>query len=513
MKRIDTTIPTFARICFWAVYSIAFVSSLWLIFLTISRGVGLTSSSVMLLAFLTLLAIVALVYLRNVHHPRWLQSPVLLTIVFVSSLLIGVILRLIFLRFSSEYLPVGETTDTGVHWYGAQEILATGRLQSPSLGIYEAYFPYLTTFSAFMACMMRIFGVNYLAVLLPNLIADLITTFIIYYLLRRWQNRHAALIGASIWIINPIGISFCVQGLALSVTNLFIALSILLVYTFWRLLKSHDYHKFLTIAALTGLTMALGNSIRSVFSILLIALFLFLSIQVLTRPTRQLIFQATSGFLMVIMTFIAGTSTLTCLQKSLNPYYTENHGTLGWSIFVGANFSSQGRWSYADWDDFSPQLFDPTTSQAELNSQFTQRAISRYREMSPSNLVVHLINKSAMLFTRNSVTPIRNLEEQFTSIDGTQRWYQLLNDVFYLTLAVFLVATALFFWRALRHHSLDYYTFFLALCFCGLLASSLMVEVMSRYISIFLVFFVIFSAYVIAGNSATNPNSDFRPNS
>ncbi len=117
--------------------------------------------------------------------------------------------------------------------------------------------------------------------------------------------------------------------------------------------------------------------------------------------------------------------------------------------------------------------------------------------MSILNFLVHMTNKSEILFCRNEITIFRNLEEQFTNVSGFEEWYLFANDAGMWTLTIFAVLTVIFFWQIWRSGKwckLDYFTYFVILCFCGLFASALLVEVMSRYVSVFIIPFAIMSA-------------------
>lgn len=201
------------------------------------------------------------------------------------------------------------------------------------------------------------------------------------------------------------------------------------------------------------------------------------------------------------------------IYRLVNPYYqSERHSMLGWNFFVGANYDTSGRWSVEDWNIISPQLYgeEKISSDGEIaregaippetiNQDFMQRGWMRYREMSFRRFALHFLNKSRILFGKNEITIIRNMEEQFTNVWGVEDWYQIACILALNTLTVFAILSCIYFIRLIKSlRSSDLYSFFLSLIFCGLFMSSLLVEVMSRYVVVFLIPFAIFSTITLS---------------
>ncbi|MCI9122582.1 MAG: glycosyltransferase family 39 protein [Eubacterium sp.] len=414
---------------------------------------------------------------------------------FVIAVLAGICARLVFLCLGDNYLPYGKGSDTGIHWYLAQEILKTGKIQSYHEGVYEAFFPYLISYTVLISVMMKFFGVRYTAVLFPNIMCDMVTTIIIYKLLKKWKNQRTALAAVVLWMLNPIGIVFCAEGLALSVTNMLIALSFYVVYYLWRSFQKKEYYKFFLLAAGTGVVFALGNAFRVLFSVFLLAVVILLTVYGSRYFKKKDVVYAATGIIILIGVMGASSFAVTKMQQQVNPYYTQKHNALGWSMFVGANYDTQGRWSVADWNEMPPRLYNDEMHPTEVNREFMNMAVERYRQMSPSELGVHILNKSKVLFEHNEIVIFRNIEEQFANVTGFEEWVGTANHLGLVTLTVFACLQVLFFIGIFRDKkNLDWFLFFLSLCFCGLLLSSLCVEVMSRYVSVFLVLLVIFGA-------------------
>lgn len=358
-------------------------------------------------------------------------------------MILAVMVRLSFLIFSDYYLPLGTTIDTGIHRFAGEEIATFGQIVDPVMGRYEAFFPFLTSYSLIVGMSMKIFGVTYLAILIPNIIFDLIAATAIYSILYKWKaNKTISRLGATLWLLNPLTILFCAEGTALTVVNMFIALS---------LLKSLPFYGF-----------------SQLFSL---------------------------------------------VTQKVNPYYERISNTIGWNIFVGANYNTEGRWSVSDWEILWPKLhgehvfdddWDPTDDtgaipRGELQLEFLYAGIERYANMGPAGLVVHLLNKTEMLFGEGVQYPAWNITEQFINIDGNEGWLRLLHGLAAICHTLCIVAMFVYVVSTLKSSNsprkvikLDWFLFFLLLSFCGLFAAALIPEVMARYMSVFWVVDIIF---------------------
>ncbi len=492
------------------VLTIGAVFSSWILFLRANSGLELNLPKYLVLGFLLLILVGVFYVLYKRKQATWLANKWFLTTLVVASVALGILVRLLFLKFSNAYSPLGFGSDTGIHWYTGQEILQTGKISSFDAGTYEANFPYLTTYTGMVALSMNIFGVTYAAILIPNVLCDLLVAGIVYYLLLKWKGRQTATWGVVLALLNPLSVFFCVEGLALSYTNLFVALVFLGVYFLWHFLKQRQYWRYFLAAFVVGLCLSLGNAFRSLFIVFLLAIIILLMTDFATCPKARRFFVRFSGIAVILLTFMVCNFVIDMVHHQLNPYYQDKHGSLGWSFFVGANYQSSGRWSEQDWDLLSPKIYGEKSekdgveivlsepwSPTEINSSFMQAGLQRYQEMSVLNLLFHLVNKTEILFCRNEITLFRNLEEQFTNVFGVEEWYLLANDMGIWMLNIFAVLVFVFCWQMAKNgwkHEIDYFGYFIVLCFCGLFASSLLVEVMSRYISVFVVPFTVMSA-------------------
>lgn len=427
-------------------------------------------------------------------------------------MILAVMVRLSFLIFSDYYLPLGTTIDTGIHRFAGEEIATFGQIVDPVMGRYEAFFPFLTSYSLIVGMSMKIFGVTYLAILIPNIIFDLIAATAIYSILYKWKaNKTISRLGATLWLLNPLTILFCTEGTALTVVNMFIALSLLNILLLLSAIKSNNYGKIVIFALTTSFLTAAGNSLRAVFTIFLIALFLVMITYYIRH--RSNIKSLLLCLILLSLPFYGFSQLFSLVTQKVNPYYERISNTIGWNVFVGANYNTEGRWSVSDWEILWPKLhgehvfdddWDPTDdtgaiSRGELQLEFLYAGIERYANMGPTGLVIHLLNKTEMLFGEGVQYPAWNIAEQFTNIDGNEGWLRLLHGLAAICHTLCIVAMFVYVVSTLKSSNsprkvikLDWFLFFLLLSFCGLFAAALIPEVMARYMSVFWVVDIIF---------------------
>ena len=347
-NQISDRLQRSARCIYWFVMLAAFLFSAWILWLRLNSGLEISTPKFLLFNFLLIIAMtLGLIYSKH-RQVKWLQSPKFIRVVLIGAIILGVICRLAFISFAGEFQPANAGTDTGVHYYAAQEILSTGHIQTEGTGVYEAYHTQLTSYTLLTTLCMKIFGVNYFAILIPNIIFDLLGALAIYLLLRRWQNEKAANIGVIFWLLNPLGIIFCAEILALTVVNALIAWVLYIIYLAYTSIMRQNYQTMLGLLVASGILSAVGNSLRPVFSIIFIALTILIIIQIIQRPQHYHVAWLLGGLVAFTVVFIGSSALIERSYLIVNPHYHSEdvgHGALGWNLFVGANYNTYGRWS------------------------------------------------------------------------------------------------------------------------------------------------------------------------
>lgn len=481
------------------ILSTALLILLWVIFLFIKNGV---SSPIWNYLLIFVLGIVAFI----LHHTQkdrqfifWvkckfpkLTSQKILIIAMVISVIVGIILRCIFIVIGNRYNPTESLSDTGVHWFGGTTIANDGHL-SDGIAVYEGFFPYLITYSATLSVFINIFGQNIIAIVVSNLLFDLIAVTLLYVLLYKWQNKKAACIGVILWMLNPLEILYCGVSMAIIITNMFVVLIALIALLCIQNYKAGN-RLFLAYAAILGISIGIGNAYRPLFSVFIIATFIMLLLEVIRRRSHIVLF--ISGIIATIICLLLTNIVVETGWCKVDSYSIGNTG-VGWSFMLGANYDSWGRWNQEDSRWFGEGLSKEDINGEDflvMQQEFSQAGIDRYLAMKPWQFVVHMLHKTEVLFTepnRSSMTwPV--LEAYHVSENNSI--YRTIHGAGIMLFALSVILTFIYLYHQFIQKKHDQTTIFLALCLCGLVAASLLVEVMWRYAMPIMVIFTMFAA-------------------
>ncbi len=498
----------FTQFIFTALLVLMNLVLLWAVLVYLNNGLSISSTALLLIILLAFVCFGILAYHQNyLKFIQWLQRkiPQLTSakasqIVFIVAIVIGILFRLIFLLIGKHYSPDSDLSDTGFHWFFAQK-LANGVAPGVYDGGYGAFFPHLMTYSATLAIFMKIFGTGYQAILLSNLLFDLITTATLYYLLKSWRNQKAARLGAIIWLLNPLEIIFCAVGVSIVVTNTMLALALLLVFLVIKLLRSQSWLKLAALSLALGVVLGIGNAYRPIFTVLLIALTLLYVLQIICQPKNT--FLSVSLSLLLVLAGLFGTGKLIDLgYQAVNQYHVPGGTGVGWNFFVGANYDSWGRWNRQDSTVFGSMLYQESGDEAQVNSDLVgmqkdlfQRGLQRYQSMSLTQLISHFVHKSSVFFADNADTTTWVFYEGFR-VDPQHSLYRFMDGCGTIALFIGFLISLLYFFKLFNQKTQPWqpYLVFLMLSFCGLVAASLLVEVMHRYVLPLTVFLTLFSA-------------------
>lgn len=423
-----------------------------------------------------------------------------LKICFIIAIIIGIFSRVGFVFINKAYSPAEPLSDTGIHWEVARGLADNQPMQGDT-AIYEAFFPHLMAYSITLSLFMRIVGQNVFAIVISNLIFDLISVVCIYLFLHSWKNKRTAIIGSIIWLINPINILYCGVGMPMIITNTCILLTILLSYYVYQSYQRKDKRALYLLSCLLGLTIALGNSFRPIFTIITIAIIIiflcYLSSHIKDGSRR--IIPATLAVVLLLLCSFMGTKLIDVGYQHINPYHIPGGTGVGWNFMLGANYESSGRWNRADSAWFGELVYGEETTPDLVNIQksFFKAGIDRYLAMSPSQFINHFLHKTRVLFIDQSDTIAWPFGEAY-NVDTRNTMYQVLHSIGIALFAVLLCLAFKFIVVNIQSDSkIDYVLFFLCLCFCGLVAASLLVEVMWRYVLQSMIIVVILASCAI----------------
>ena len=398
------------------------------------------------------------------------------------ALILGVVLRFSFLLMQDRVNIKDTLSDTGVHWYGAQQLVDTGEFDK-EIGDYESMFPYLFTYTGSLAMSMKVFGNSYLAVVVLNVLFDVIGGIGLYLLFKKWKkSRDAGLLAVVVWALNPLEIVFCGLPLAIVVVNVLFILAMLSMYGICSSLKNTK--KLCFYAIMFGLVLTVGNAFRPFFVIFLIATVIYLILHAL----KDKVFWKSSitCILIVSVIMIAGGILIRTVHSRFNSYYDGRRSQAGWSVYVGANYETKGKWSSDDRDEFfGPVLIGEAGGDVNVGQSIAmKKAILRYGDIiSHGRLISHFLNKVGVIFgdVRNSIYDVPTV----FGISKMSGIYNLLQDfvtVFYLIIfGLFFVFVFTKTKYGCKEKDEEKYTLVLVISFIGFFLAMLLMESMNRY--------------------------------
>lgn len=485
------------------ILSLTLLILLWAVLLFVKNGIGIPL--ILCLVFFIILALT--LFLHYTHRDRriiaWMKNNIFsparirkyLVPCMVLAVVVGVILRSAFILIGGRYAPLENLSDTGVHWVGGDMIAREGVL-SDNVAIYEGFFPYLMTYSATLSLFMKIFGSSVFAIVSSNILFDLLTMLLLYILLSKWKNKQVACIGVMLWALNPLEILYCGVGMAIVATNFFVIASILVAFLCLQSFrKNSGWLNMWGWAALLGICVGLGNAYRPLFTVFEIATVIILLVIAIKRKRR--LFAAMSGIVIMIVSTFAVSSAVEFGWSKINPYSIGNTG-VGWSFMLGANYDSWGRWNMSDSKFFGERLSKPDIVGEDflsMQQEFMDIGIQRYLSMGPVQFITHMLHKTEVMFADSRNTTIAWPVLEAYHIADTNMVYQVAHGTGALFLFGLLVCSFIYIYRKLFiQKAYDDTLLLLALCFCGLIAASLLVEVMWRYIMPTMAVLVLLSA-------------------
>ena len=400
-------------------------------------------------------------------------------------LVLGIVLRFSFLLLQDRMNIRDLLSDTGVHWYGAQQLVNMGEFDQ-EIGDYESLFPYLFTYTGSLALSMRIFGNSYFAVVVLNVFFDIVGTIGLYLLFAKWKkSKDVGLFAAAVWALNPLEIVFCGLPLAIVVVNVLFILAMFGMYGICSSLKNMKNLCF--YAVLFGLVLAIGNAYRPFFVIFIIAMVIYLVLRAL--KDRSVWMASFLCVLTVSVIMIVGGVLIRSIHSRFNSYYDGRRSQAGWSIYVGANYETHGKWSSDDRDIFfGPILVEEANGDVDVGQSIAMKnAISRYGVIvSRGRLITHFLNKTRVIFgdVRNAIYDVHNVFG-VSKMNGIYNLIQDLNTIFYLIIfGLFFLSVFVRFKRRDEYNNGSNdndYALVLVISFIGFFFAMLLMESMNRY--------------------------------
>ena len=171
---------------FFIYFFVDFTSVLYYytIILIINKGIGF-NSILLLLMFVGIIFII----IKNKKEliKFYKKHQIFICSVYIILIIFGFLLRFSFVYFQNRFYISTKLSDTGVHWYGSNQLVKNWTFNKV-IGEYEKLYPYLFSYTGSLAYVMSLFGIGYVSVLLLNIICDIISYLSLYLLFYRWKN-------------------------------------------------------------------------------------------------------------------------------------------------------------------------------------------------------------------------------------------------------------------------------------------------------------------------------------
>lgn len=409
---------------------------------------------------------------------------------FVFFVVLGALLfvRLLPLVLSWTYHYDVVLKDTAVH-YNASMQLAKGGLDAGIMA-YEKMYPYLFPYSLALSLFVRLLGSISAAIVVSNVMFDALGG-LFFYLLVEDLKPSAGFIGTLLWFANPFSIVFCYLSLNIVLVNMFAVLIALIGHKL--LIAFNAQRRALRWALLFGLVVYFANLFRPVFTVALVAILICIIIRAL---------KGTRGWIPVVVGLVVALALPTAITRSIvaAQYNDDLIGSSGgWSFFVGANYDTHGKWSPEDstyyFQEIVPQYETVSGAQDAIKSE----GIERWAHMGPGRIVKHLFHKLCVLFCETPQIPNGDLDYQL-GLDRDTSAYRLVGATAAAFVAALLALSLCMHIKASRDGSLGSSVLYLDLCFMGLIAGFMLVEVMDRYQTILYPFITCFAALYLSSH-------------
>ena len=345
--------------------------------------------------------------------------------------------------------------------------------------VYFFNWAYQSAFVAYEALVIALFGPSLLPLQLLNAVWMAGTNVLVYAIAKRFLPEKAAMTAGILYCLYPAPLF-----LAGVLTNQH--LSVFLLYSALYVLLSRPVTPLRGLGA--GVLIALGNAIRPIGVIVMLAAVLWLLIRAIQLVDRRC---AVHSMYVAAGYFLAGAALSGLIVASgINPEGLSNNQPM-WKFVVGLNQDSSGCWNRADYDAY---LSLPTKEAQEAMTQVVQERLSA----GPAKLAGLAWRKSAVMWAGNEdlYWGFGHLEQEAAAVAGLS-WNSIQLLLGSLDKGIYLLAFALALFGLLvrlRGKEDCGMSLLLVLLLCGYYAVHLIVEVQSRYR-----YFLIPCIFVLAG--------------
>jgi len=395
------------------------------------------------------------------------------------------IVATILLRFGFGLLTYFPTSDPGSFFVAAESLALTGKLSNP---IYVATYPYLFTYDALLGFGMKLFGVGIFQVILINTIFDLTAACLLYLLVRRITKRGEwGFVAGLLYFLSPTSIIFSVLSLPLSLFNALFVASLLALHA---LSQQRTTKAIVVMSLVTGIIFAGAESVRPVMIVFIIALSLLYIVRAIRASSKIEVLNLATSLIIVFMTFTAINQVHRNIISSVTGIESAQSSG-GWSMYVGTNIDTWGRWNVDD-RIFGDKIQSDHSNLTAYHKALQHEALERVKSYSPQE-ILELLMRKAVVLGGDQKSMHYNLYD-YPAIVVRPTLYEAIRLSFSLYIYILLALSLLYLYQMRQNKRFNKeFTFvhLILLIFIGLFAAQLLVEVANRYFASFIVLLVI----------------------
>ncbi len=330
------------------------------------------------------------------------------------------------------------------------------------LSDYGSMFPHTIGFSWLISVIYRLFGVDYFAIQIGNVLIETLTALVLFFCSRKLFNRKIANVVVFLYAISP---SFVMYSELLATEVMFgLLLSVLfyLAILFWEKPK-------VVYGVLFGVVTAILNEVRPLGMVVMFAFVLY-GICLLHGKKRWLsLCLAMLCYCLAFNSFSYTTEQLNGQPVASTPF--------GYGLYVGMNGEQNGRWNLADYDMAMNLAKEGVLSPDEVHRYLRNQAVQRFFENGFSENLRLLVNKFGILW--GSEMLVCDSMKNDAGFAFADRFLQIKNmaNAFHFIFMTSVLLGACKLIRQKRRDGVVYICIFVM----GIAAQHLLVEVQERY--------------------------------
>lgn len=249
--------------------------------------------------------------------------------------------------------------------------------------VYFFKWAYQSAFVAYEALVIRVFGSGLLPLQILNAVWMAATVCMVYLIAKKFFSEQVSVAVSLLYAVYPAPLM-----LAGVLTNQHLA-TFLFYLAIWLLLREDSLSW--KSALLAGVCIALGNAIRGVGIILILAILLFALLLLFARqginPAKTAL---KFGSVAVTYFLVMALLSVSISASGINPEGLNNN-LPSWKFLVGLNMETNGSWSRSDYETFQFEPFDQ--AEAAMKDEVKNRL-----SVGPISLAKLAVRKSAVMW-------------------------------------------------------------------------------------------------------------------